>query len=155
MAQEQADFYRICLTDTDVEDIKFLKSIEPKITKKEVLWKMEYETYIKKPLAEMLKRVLNNSSPSGIYSITYIPTGEMYIGRSTDVKKRWTEHVKSAYNLGTIAHSTLHTKMAREGIENFSFYLIEECDKSKLSEREKYYIDFFGTKNFLNEKDGG
>jgi len=69
----------------------------------------------------MEKRVLNGKKPSGIYCITYIPTGEIYIGRSTDISNRWQEHCKSAYGVGTIAHSSLHTKMARDGIWNFTF----------------------------------
>jgi len=76
---------------------------------------------VRRPLSEMEKRVLGNKKPSGIYIITYIPTGEIYIGRSTDIANRWTEHVKSAFNLGTIAHSSLHTKMEEKGIWNFSF----------------------------------
>jgi predicted GIY-YIG superfamily endonuclease len=69
----------------------------------------------------MIKRVLKGRKISGIYCITYIPTGEIYIGRSTDIGSRWSEHTKSAYNIGSIAHSSLHTKMARDGIWNFQF----------------------------------
>ena len=69
----------------------------------------------------MEKRVLNGKKPSGIYIITYIPTGEIYIGRTVDFAGRWLEHSKSAYGIGTIAHSSLHTKMARDGIWNFTF----------------------------------
>jgi len=37
----------------------------------------------------MVKRVLNGEAPSGIYKITRLKTGEIYIGKSTDVKARW------------------------------------------------------------------
>ena len=104
----------------------------------------------------MIKRVLNGESPSGIYKITYIPTGESYIGKSTNVNKRWQEHLKSAYNLSSIAHSSLHTKMARDGVWNFTFELIEKVEKDKLNEREKYWINFYDTKKYgLNEREGG
>jgi group I intron endonuclease len=104
----------------------------------------------------MIKRVLKSRSPAGIYKITLLETGEAYIGRSTDVSKRWLEHIKSSFNLGTIAHSSLHIRMAKEGLWNFSFELLEEVDKDKLSEREKYWIDFYKTKEFgLNDKAGG
>ena len=54
-----------------------------------------------------------------------------------------------------IAHTSLHTKMAKDGIWNFSFQLLEEVDKDMLREREKFYIDLYGAKNLLNEKAGG
>ena len=103
----------------------------------------------------MEKRVLGNKKPSGIYIITYIPTGEIYIGRSTDIANRWIEHVKSAFNLGTIAHSSLHTKMEEKGIWNFTFQILEEVPKDKLNEREKYWINVYGATSLLNQKQGG
>jgi hypothetical protein len=50
------------------------------------------------------------------------------------------------YGAGTIAHSILHTTMAKDGLENFTFELVEEVSKDKLTEREKYWIDFYGSK---------
>ena len=154
--QEKETFFKLNISNNDIEDIEVLKTIEPKLRNKEVLNKLIYDVFIKKPASEMIKRVLNGESPSGIYKITYIPTGESYIGKSTNVNKRWQEHLKSAYNLGIIAHSSLHTKMARDGVWNFTFELIEKVEKDKLSEREKYWINFYDTKKYgLNEKEGG
>lgn len=154
--QEKETFFKLNISNNDIEDIEVLKTIEPKLRNKEVLNKLIYDVFIKKPASEMIKRVLNGESPSGIYKITYIPTGESYIGKSTNVNKRWQEHLKSAYNLGAIAHSSLHTKMARDGVWNFTFELIEKVEKDKLSEREKYWINFYDTKKYgLNEKEGG
>lgn len=103
----------------------------------------------------MIKRVVPTDI-SGIYKITYLPTGESYIGRSTSIQKRFIEHIKSSLNLGTIAHSSLHTKMACDGVWNFSFEILEKVEKSKLNEREKYWIDFYDTKKYgLNQKEGG
>lgn len=153
--EEKKDFYRIVLEDNDIKDIQLFRQIEENIYNKEAINRLIYEVFIKRPAAEMIKRVLKGNAPSGIYKITYIPTGESYIGKSTDVSKRWTEHIKSSLNIGTIAHSSLHTKMAKEGLWKFTFELLEEVPKDKLTEREKYYIDFYNTKNMgLNQKDG-
>ena len=153
--EEKKDFYRIVLEDNDIKDIQLFRRIEENIYNKEAINRLIYEVFIKRPAAEMIKRVLKGNAPSGIYKITYIPTGESYIGKSTDVSKRWTEHIKSSLNIGTIAHSSLHTKMAKEGLWKFTFELLEEVPKDKLTEREKYYIDFYNTKNMgLNQKDG-
>jgi group I intron endonuclease len=105
---------------------------------------------------EVLEYILPQKECAGIYKITYLPTGESYIGRSTDVSKRWIEHCKSAFNIGSIAHSTLHTRMAEKGIHNFTFELLEEVDKENLNNREKYYINLYGTKDYgMNMQEGG
>ena len=120
-AQENTDFYRICISDEDKNDLNLIKEIENRFNNKEVLHKAAYDCYIRRPAQEMIKRVIQGDKVSGIYCITYIPTGEIYIGRSTDIANRWVEHTKSAFSLGSIAHSSLHTKMARDGIWNFTF----------------------------------
>ena len=153
--KEKETFYKIQLSDQDKSDLQLLKEVEAKFFNREIFHRAAYDCYIKKPLLEMIKRVLNGRAPSGIYKITYIPTGEAYIGKSTDVAKRWTEHAKSVFGVGTIAHALVHTRMARDGIWNFTWELLEEVPKDKLSEREKYWIEFYGTKEIgMNEKGG-
>ena len=45
--------------------------------------------------------------------------------------------------------------MEKDGIENFTFELLEEVSKDKLSEREKYWIQFYDTVKYgMNEKVG-
>ena len=38
--------------------------------------------------------------------------------------------------------------MLSVGVENFTFELIEECDKSLLNEREDFWQDYFKAKEF-------
>ncbi len=154
--KEKADFYRIVLSEFDQQDMKIISQFGEQLHNKEVLNRAIFDAFVKKPMNEMIKRVLEGKSPSGIYMITNLLTNEIYIGRAVSIDKRWQEHCKSCFNIGTIAHSTLHTRMAKEGIWNFSFQLLEEVPKDKLSEREKYWINFYKTKEYgLNEKAGG
>ena len=153
--QENTDFYRICVSENDKNDLGLIKEIESRFNNKEVLYKAAYDCYIKRPLQEMEKRVLGDKKPSGIYIITYVPTGEIYIGRSTDIATRWINHVKTACGLQGAAHSTLHTKMAEKGLWNFTFQILEEVEKDKLGEREKYWIDMYGAQGQMNQKAGG
>lgn len=154
--QEQSEFYTINLSQSEIDDLLMIKELSPRFNNRELLNKIVYESYIKRPLQEMIKRVLGGRSPSGIYKITRKSTGEIYIGRAVAVDKRWTEHVKMAFSIGSIAHSTLHTIMEKEGVWNFTFELLEEVPKDQLNEREKYYIDFYDSKNFgLNQRNGG
>ena len=153
--EEQQDFYRVVLDESAISDIQILLTIREKLTSHENLDKLIYDAYVAKPVMEMTKRVLGGRAPSGIYKITRLKTGEIYIGKSTDVKKRWSEHAKTAYGVGSIAHSILHTTIKRDGIENFTFELLEEVPKDKLTEREKYWITFYGSKEYgLNERNG-
>ena len=153
--QEQSKFYTINLSEQEIADLLMIKELAPRFNNRELLNKIIYESYIKRPLQEMTKRVLEGRSPSGIYKITRKSTGEIYIGRATAVDKRWTEHVKMAFSIGSIAHSTLHTLMEKEGVWNFTFELLEEVPKDQLNEREKYYIDFYDSKKYgLNQKNG-
>lgn len=114
--KEQQNFFKINLSEDSVNDIELLQSIRKNLKKTEILDKIIYENYISKPVLEMIKRVLKNESPSGIYKITSIDTGETYIGKSTDVRARWQQHCKTAFNCGTIASSLLHSKMKEKGI---------------------------------------
>ena len=153
--EEQTDFYRVCLSDDAIADINLLQITRQNLKKPEIIDKIIYDNYVAKPVLEMIKRVLQNTTCSGIYKITCQETKEIYIGKSTDIKNRWQQHCKTAFNCGTIASSVLHRKMQMHGIENFTFELLEKVPKEQLSEREKFYIDFYKTKETgLNERSG-
>lgn len=153
--EEKQDFYRVQLDENAKHDIQVLNSIRNQITKTDLLDKLIYDNYISKPVNEMVKRVLEGRAPSGVYKITRLKTGEVYVGQSVDAKARWIQHSKSAWHCGTISHSVLHTTMEKDGIENFTWEFLEEVPKDKLREREKYWISFYDTKNYgLNEKEG-
>ena len=155
LLEEQQDFYRVCLTEDSLSDVSFLQQVRKNLKKPEIIDKIIYDNYIAKPVLEMIKRVLQNTTCSGIYKITCTKTNEVYIGKSTDIKNRWQQHCKSAFNCGTIASSLLHTKMKQHGIENFTFELVEAVPKEQLSERESFYIDFYQSKKVgLNERRG-
>lgn len=153
--EDGKDFYRVVLTPEAVEDILLLMNLRHKLHNHDKLDELIYDVYYSKPVMEMTKRVLHGGEPSGIYKITRLKTGEIYIGKSTNVKKRWSEHCKTALGVGTIAHSILHTTMEKDGIDDFTFELLEEVPKEKLTEREKYWITFYDSKSYgLNERNG-
>lgn len=142
---EQQDFYRICITENDLADIDLLLSIKMKLHKTQLLDKIIYDTYISKYVKEMAKRVLAGKDPTGIYKVTNIQTKEIYIGKSTTVASRWQNHCKSAFGLEGVADSQFQRALKKYGIQNFTWELLEEISKDKLSERERYYIQFYNT----------
>lgn len=151
--EENTDFYRLNIAPKALRDIHILEGVREQLENPLNLNKMIYDTYISKPASEMVKRILKGKDSSGIYKITRLKTGEIYIGKSTHISQRWIQHLKTAYSIGSIAHSILHTTMEKDGVENFTFELLEEVTKDKLSEREKYWIGFYGAREYgLNER---
>lgn len=141
--QDNYAFYMLQLTDDDISDIQTIAQFASHFHNKQFLGRAIYETYIKKPYTEMIKRVLKSKEISGIYKITYVKTGEIYIGKSVNIAERWKQHIKTSLGIGTLANSTLHNHMNKNGLWDYTFELLEEVPKEKLTEREKFYIKFF------------
>lgn len=152
--EEAEDFFRIVVPQEDQEDIEIFNTIAPRLRNKEALNKLIYSVFIQRPMDEMIKRVTAGRDISGIYKITYLKTGEAYIGKTTNIKKRWGEHVKSSLDIGTIAHSSFHNRLKKDGLWNYTFEILEEVPKEQLTEREKFYIQLYGTDTQLNMKVG-
>lgn len=153
--QQQIDFYRICLTNEQKEDMDTILSIRNKLNDTSLVNKFIYDVYVSKAADAMLKRVIHGEVITGIYKITRLQTGEIYIGQAVDIKKRWQGHIKTACGCGQLASSLLHTTMAQDGVDQFKFEIVEKTTKNKLTEREKFWIDFYNSKNFgLNMRVG-
>lgn len=74
-----------------------------------------------------------------IYKITCLKNNKIYIGQSIVVKKRIENHFRDLrknrhYNKG------LQEDYNKYGEKNFNIEILEECKKSELNEKEKYYI---------------
>lgn len=153
--EEQQDFYRIQIDPKDIDDIKILRDIAPRLRHPEAINKVIWNGYYQKPLAELRKRLLPNGDVSCVYMATRMKTLEMYIGQTTSFDKRLQEHTRSALGIGTLASSMLHKKMYEDGPEQFLWQILEVVPKDKLRERESYYIDFYKSNKFgLNTLSG-
>lgn len=153
--EEQQDFYRIKIDPKDIDDIKILRDIAPRLRHPEAINKVIWSGYYQKPLAELRKRLLPNGDVSCVYMATRIKTKEMYIGQTTSFDKRLQEHTRSALGIGTLASSMLHKRMYEDGPEQFLWQILEVVPKDKLRERESYYIDFYKSNKFgLNTLSG-
>lgn len=82
----------------------------------------------------------------GIYKITNTINGKSYIGQSIDISLRWEKHKYEAYNSNQKSYNfPLNRAIRKYNIENFTLDIIEECPKELLDEREKYWINYYGT----------
>jgi group I intron endonuclease len=74
---------------------------------------------------------------SGIYKITNLINGKIYIGRSVNLKSRKSKHKTS------ITKTIISKAIQKYGHDNFKFEVIEYCECDILVEREQYYMDLF------------
>lgn len=91
-----------------------------------------------------------------VYKITNSINGKLYIGKTMNsIEKRWKEHCKDFYKI-TEETRPLYSAMKKYGIKNFTIESIEEVSTEYLSERERYWIEYYGSfKNGYNATLGG
>ena len=83
----------------------------------------------------------NNSPKSGIYIITNIVNDKFYIGSASHLSVRWNYH-KSKMRGNKSDCKILQKAWNKYGEENFIFRILEMVeDKTKLLEREQFYLD--------------
>lgn len=141
--EQEKLFYCLQISPQARQDIDFLlKEVEPHLSNKDLLPKLIWSEYVQKPTAELMNRIEMRDEP-GIYKITNLSNGKVYIGQSTKLKSRCQEHIKGALGISSIANQKIHQVMAEEGLWNFTFEKLCECSKEKLNEKEKFYIEFF------------
>lgn len=87
---------------------------------------------------------------SGIYKITNIINGKVYIGQAKNLNTRFSNHL---YRIKRKEHHNEYLQRAfdKYGEANFIYEIVEEIsDLSILDSREKYWIDHYGG---INSKD--
>ena len=143
-------YHSLQLEDSALADIKKLENIVPSISAEagEAVAKIIWKVYYEKPYGDMVGRVLGNSHPTGIYRITNTRNSKCYIGQAVDIGDRWRQHIRRALNAEPRTQNKLYPAMYKEGIENFTFEVIEECSREKLNEREDYWQDFYHAKEY-------
>lgn len=158
LEKEKAErfFYCLNINDIDKEDIEYLLTVvAPRLKSKDAIPKIIWSEYFQKPTQELMKKLCIEDKP-GIYKITNINTNKCYIGKSTKVRQRLIDHIKGAIGISSISDQKIHTAMRNEGLWNWQFEKICDCDKEQLNELEKHYIDFFNAQEYgYNVASGG
>lgn len=148
LEKSEKDFYRLQLSDVDLEEIARLRSVAPYLRDKEPLNKVIYKCYYEKPYTDLVGRVFNGRKPSGIYKITNLQNGKCYIGQATNIPERWRQHIKRGVGADTPTQNKLYPAMLEIGVENFMFEVVEECKGTELTPKEKYWTDFYGAQTY-------
>ena len=84
----------------------------------------------------------------GIYKITNNINGKVYVGQSKCIERRWCRHRNASFNPnGDEYDKPLYRAIRKNGLENFSFEVIEECLIDELDNKEKYWIQYYNSCN--------
>ena len=155
-AEQQAKlFYTIQLPEEYYEDIEFLlTTVAAKVQHPDIISKLVWQEYVKPNLENTFKRIEIKAEP-GIYKLTSLQNGKCYVGKSTNVKNRITDHFKSVVGITSIADQAVHHAIRKEGFWNWTIEIITYCEKEQLSDLEKYYIEFFKAQEFGYNKNSG
>ena len=147
--------YRLIPSDSDLKDINSLQKIKKELHHPRILSMLIWQTYWQPLAKQKFPIILQAKTKMGIYKITNIETDQCYIGQSTDIYKRWNQHCKAGLGIDTPAGNKLYKAIQEYGLENFTFQLLLECERSKLDEKEKYFIELYQAKQFGYNSTGG
>lgn len=142
------DFYRLQLSQADIEEITRLREVTPYLRDSEPLNKVIWKVYYEKPYTDLIGRVVGTGVHTGIYKITNIENQMCYIGQAANIADRWKQHIKRGIGAETPTRNKLYPAMLELGVENFTFEIVEEVERSKLNEREDYWQEYFHAKDF-------
>ena len=142
------DFYKLNLSNEDIEEITKLREVAILLRDSEPLNKVIWKVYYEKPYTDLIGRVVGSGIHTGIYKITNINSQKCYVGQAADIASRWKQHIKRGIGAEAPTRNKLYPAMLKYGVENFTFEIIEECSRDKLNSREDYWQEYFGAKEF-------
>lgn len=143
--QEQKDLYRLVLSNQDKQDIEFLRSIQFRISKPRLVSMLIWQNYVQPIAKKKLPLILGSENVCGIYKIANIKNQMCYIGQAKDMRKRLNEHLKKGLGIDTPQGNKLYQAMLEDGIDSFTFELLEECSEEELNSKERYYIELYNS----------
>lgn len=153
---DEVNFYKLILSQEDLDEIEKLRSIEKYLRNTEPLNKVIWKVYYERPFNDLVGRLLSTDPASGIYKITDLSNKKAYIGQSVNLKERLRLHIKRGMGAEPPTNSILYPEMLKKGVENFTFEILEICPKAKLNDEERYWISYYETYDYgYNQTRGG
>lgn len=148
LERNEKDFYRLQLSEQDIEEIEKIRSIIPYLRSAEPINKVIWTVYYQKPYTDLIGRVVGSGRKTGIYKITNIENQMCYVGQAVDIADRWKQHIRRGVGADPPTRNKLYPAMLAIGVENFTFEIIEECAGKDLNSREDYWQNFYHAKDF-------
>lgn len=143
------NFNRIILSSEEKDELEELNAAIKKLRNPMPFYKAIFDIYYKNKINDLVLRVVGSGRVSGIYKITEIESGRTYVGQSVDIGDRWKQHAKRGCGADAITNNKLYPAMRDLGLDKFQFEVVEITnDTNKLNELEKYWQEFFQSKEF-------
>jgi group I intron endonuclease len=91
----------------------------------------------------LIGRILDSGKTCGIYKITNNINNKVYIGQSVNLKDRLKTHIKKGLGAEVATNNKLYQSLKNEGVENFSYNIVEYCTREELNQKEKFWIEYY------------
>lgn len=151
----EIDKYKILVSELDLLEINRLREIAPYFRNARAIYKIIWESYYRNNTTDLINRVIGAGTHTGIYKLTNLKNQKVYIGQAANIAERWKDHIKAGLGIDT-PNNMLYAAMIKDGVENFTFEVLEECERSALNDRETYYIEFYRSQEYgYNMTKGG
>ena len=141
--QDKIAFYRIKISEKQIDDIINLQEWKKELNDPSIVSKIIWSAFVMKPTTDLCNRVLGSGSVCGIYKITNKQTGDIYIGQSVNIADRWKQHIKCGLGIDASATNKLYNNMQKYGVWNFTFEILQKCTRDKLNEKERFWIQMY------------
>lgn len=146
--KSDVDSYRLDINAVDKQDINILNTIKFQLSRPRILCMLIWQTYFQPIAKKKFPIILGGEKICGIYKITNIKNDMCYIGQAVDVRQRFMDHAKCGLGIDAPQGNKLYQAMMEDGLENFTFELLESCSREDLNAKEKFYIDMFNSCDF-------
>ena len=113
--KEKADLYRLNISQTELQDIQLLRSIQFRLTNSRILCMLIWQTFYQPLAKKKFPIILGKKEVCGIYKITNMKNDKVYIGQAVDIYKRWYEHCKAGLGIDTPQGNKLYAAMLEDG----------------------------------------
>ena len=153
--KNKLDFYKISLSEDDLADIGMLEQLKKTFRNPTVISKLIWSQYFQKPVSALCNKILGSTPVCGIYKITNLTTEQVYIGQSLNIADRWKQHCKCGLGIDAPATNLLYKAMQKDGLQNFTFQLLEKCSRDSLNEKEAFWIETYQSNKFGYNSNAG
>lgn len=103
----------------------------------------------------MKKGILKeNKGKAGIYMLTNKLTGDIYVGQSKDLCKRFQKYFNLSY-INSRKELIISRALIKYGYLNFSVTILEYCNESELDVKQQYYFDTLNPQYNIQKIAGG
>lgn len=98
--------------------------------------------------------LMENKGKGGIYMWTNKLTGDIYVGQSVDLRKRFIKYFSLSY-INSRKELIISRALIKYGYTNFSVTILEYCKESYLDIKEQYYFDTLNPQYNIKKVAGG